>query len=245
MVSTRTHRLPLARRDLDGRARQDRALCRRRAARGDCERGRLRRVPRTGAAPGAGPRRSRLRESSASLRVRRTWRVARADRADPAARGHGRDRARRQVREAPRRLPLCARGAQARGNPPRLSRAGPLGSDAEGMSLEEAQRELEQVDGVLVPAGFGSRGWEARSSPAALRGSSRSPTSDLPRHACGRLGVCAPRVGLRRCELDRDGSRDAVPVIDLLPEQKEGRGPRRHDAPRRPGGRDRAGHAHR
>ncbi|MGH3029113.1 MAG: CTP synthase, partial [Gaiellaceae bacterium] len=30
--------------------------------------------------------------------------------------------------------------------------------DAEGMSLEEARQELEQVDGVLVPGGFGSRG---------------------------------------------------------------------------------------
>ena len=34
--------------------------------------------------------------------------------------------------------------------------------DAEGMSLEEASRELEQVDGVLVPGGFGSRGWEGK-----------------------------------------------------------------------------------
>ena len=34
--------------------------------------------------------------------------------------------------------------------------------DAEGMSLEEAQGELEQVDGVLVPGGFGSRGWEGK-----------------------------------------------------------------------------------
>ena len=34
--------------------------------------------------------------------------------------------------------------------------------DAEGMSLEEAEAELEQVDGVLVPGGFGSRGWEGK-----------------------------------------------------------------------------------
>src|SRR4029079_18193374 len=31
--------------------------------------------------------------------------------------------------------------------------------DAEDMTLEEAVRELEGVDGVLVPGGFGSRGW--------------------------------------------------------------------------------------
>src|SRR5665647_3160033 len=30
------------------------------------------------------------------------------------------------------------------------------------MSLEEARSELEQVDGVLVPGGFGSRGWEGK-----------------------------------------------------------------------------------
>src|SRR5207244_360737 len=34
--------------------------------------------------------------------------------------------------------------------------------DAEGMSLEEAAAELEQVDGILVPGGFGSRGWEGK-----------------------------------------------------------------------------------
>src|SRR5207247_10147455 len=34
--------------------------------------------------------------------------------------------------------------------------------DAEGMSLEQAQAELEQVDGVLVPGGFGSRGWDGK-----------------------------------------------------------------------------------
>src|SRR5207237_7751119 len=34
--------------------------------------------------------------------------------------------------------------------------------DAEGMSLEEAAVVLEEVDGVLVPGGFGSRGWEGK-----------------------------------------------------------------------------------
>ena len=34
--------------------------------------------------------------------------------------------------------------------------------DAEDMSYEEAVAELEQVDGVLVPGGFGSRGWEGK-----------------------------------------------------------------------------------
>ena len=30
------------------------------------------------------------------------------------------------------------------------------------MSYEEAAELLEQVDGVLVPGGFGSRGWEGK-----------------------------------------------------------------------------------
>src|SRR5207245_1501339 len=34
--------------------------------------------------------------------------------------------------------------------------------DAEGMSLAEATQELQGVDGVLVPGGFGSRGWEGK-----------------------------------------------------------------------------------
>ena len=34
--------------------------------------------------------------------------------------------------------------------------------DAEHMSYEEAVGELDQVDGVLVPGGFGSRGWEGK-----------------------------------------------------------------------------------
>src|SRR5207302_8923007 len=34
--------------------------------------------------------------------------------------------------------------------------------DAEDMSYEEAVDQFEQVDGVLVPGGFGSRGWEGK-----------------------------------------------------------------------------------
>ena len=57
----------------------------------------------------------------------RSRRVARPDRADPAAGRRGDDRPRRQVREAARCLPLGARGAQARGHPPRLPRPCALG----------------------------------------------------------------------------------------------------------------------
>ena len=49
--------------------------------------------------------------------------------------------------------------------------------DAENMTYEEAVHELEQADGVLVPGGFGSRGWEGRSSRAASPASRRSRIS--------------------------------------------------------------------
>ena len=49
--------------------------------------------------------------------------------------------------------------------------------DAEHMSYEEAVRELEQVDGVLVPGGFGSRGWEGKILACRVAASARSPTS--------------------------------------------------------------------
>src|SRR5207237_2927615 len=71
--------------------------------------------------------------------------------------------------------------------------------DAEGMSLEEAQRELEKVDGVLVPGGFGSRGWEGKILACRVAREQRIPY----------LGICLgmhvavsevarPVVGLER-----------------------------------------------
>ena len=65
----------------------------------------------------------------------------------------------------------------------------------------------------------------------------------LPRHARRRLGVRAPRRRARGRELDRDGSRDAVPGDRPAARAEGDRGPRRDDAARRAGGRARRGHA--
>ena len=54
--------------------------------------------------------------------------------------------------------------------------------DAEGMSLEEARQELEQVDGVLVPGGFGSRGWEGKITACRV---AREQGIPVPRHLLG------------------------------------------------------------
>ena len=94
--------------------------------------------------------------------------------------------------------------------------------DAEGMSLEEAQRELEPVDGVLVPGGFGSRGWEGKILACRVARERGIPylgiclgmhvaVSEYARHVAGLEGA-------NSTEMDPE---TPYPVIDLLPEQKE------------------------
>jgi CTP synthase len=94
--------------------------------------------------------------------------------------------------------------------------------DAEGASLEELQAELEQVDGVLVPGGFGSRGWEGKIMACRVAREQGIPylgiclgmhvaVSEFARHVVGLAGA-------NSTEMDPE---TPYPVIDLLPEQKE------------------------
>src|SRR4029079_6210752 len=94
--------------------------------------------------------------------------------------------------------------------------------DAEGMSVEEATDLLEQVDGVLVPGGFGSRGWEGKILACRVAREREIPylrvclcthvaVSEFSRHVLGLDGA-------NSTEMDPETHR---PVIDLLPEQKE------------------------
>ncbi len=94
--------------------------------------------------------------------------------------------------------------------------------DAEGMSLDEAESELEQVDGVLVPGGFGSRGWEGKILACRVARERGIPylgiclgmhvaVSEFARHVVGLEGASST-------EMDPE---TPYPVIDLLPEQKE------------------------
>jgi CTP synthase len=94
--------------------------------------------------------------------------------------------------------------------------------DAEGMTLEEATREFEQVDGVLVPGGFGSRGWEGKILACRVARERGIPylgiclgmhvaVSEFARHVVGLEGA-------NSTEMDPE---TPYPVIDLLPEQKE------------------------
>jgi CTP synthase len=89
------------------------------------------------------------------------------------------------------------------------------------MSLEEAAGILEEVDGVLVPGGFGSRGWEGKILACRVAREREIPylgiclgmhvaVSEFARHVVGLEGA-------NSTEMDPE---TPFPVIDLLPEQK-------------------------
>jgi CTP synthase len=94
--------------------------------------------------------------------------------------------------------------------------------DAENMSYDEAARLLDRVDGVLVPGGFGARGWEGKILACRVARERGIPylgiclgmhvaVSEFARHVCGLDGA-------NSTEMDPETPH---PVIDLLPEQKE------------------------
>jgi CTP synthase len=94
--------------------------------------------------------------------------------------------------------------------------------DAENMAIEEARAELADIDGVLVPGGFGSRGWEGKILACRVAREDAIPylgiclgmhvaVSEFARHVCGLDGA-------NSTEMDPE---TPFPVIDLLPEQKE------------------------
>jgi len=94
--------------------------------------------------------------------------------------------------------------------------------DAEDMSYDEAVEELELADGVLVPGGFGSRGWEGKVLACRVARERGIPylgiclgmhvaVSEFARHVVGLEGA-------NSTEMDPE---TPYPVIDLLPEQKE------------------------
>ena len=91
-------------------------------------------------------------------------------------------------------------------------RARALGRLRRACRSRRRAQELEQVDGVLVPGGFGSRGWEGKILACQVAREQRHPLPrHLPGHARGGLGVRPQRGRHGGRQLDRDGSRDAVP----------------------------------
>jgi len=94
--------------------------------------------------------------------------------------------------------------------------------DAENMSYEEAAALLEGVDGVLVPGGFGSRGWEGKILACRVARERGIPYLGI----CLGMHVAVSEFARNVCGLDGANSTEMdpetpYPVIDLLPEQKE------------------------
>jgi len=94
--------------------------------------------------------------------------------------------------------------------------------DAEALDRDEAQRELESCDGILILGGFGERGIEGKIRAARFAREREVPylgiclgmqiaVSEFARHVAGMDGA-------NSTEFDPE---TPYPVIDLLPEQKE------------------------
>ena len=94
--------------------------------------------------------------------------------------------------------------------------------DSETVGDPEVAQMLRGVDGILIPGGFGGRGWEGKIHAARIARELRIPY----------LGIClgmhvavsefarnvAEMAGANSTEMDLE---TPFPVIDLLPEQKE------------------------
>ena len=93
--------------------------------------------------------------------------------------------------------------------------------DAEHMSYEEAVQTFEEVDGVLVPGGFGSRGWEGKILACRVARERGIPYLGI----CLGMHVAVSEFARNVAGLDGANSTEMdpetpYPVIDLLPEQK-------------------------
>jgi CTP synthase len=94
--------------------------------------------------------------------------------------------------------------------------------DAEDMTFDEAREELAGVDGVLVPGGFGSRGFEGKILACRVAREDGIPYLGI----CLGMHVAVSEFARHVCDLEGANSTEMDPetphpVIDLLPEQKE------------------------
>jgi CTP synthase len=94
--------------------------------------------------------------------------------------------------------------------------------DSESVGDPEVTERLHSADGILIPGGFGGRGWEGKIRAAQIARERRIPylgiclgmhvaVSEFARHVAGMEGANSTEMDLET----------PFPVIDLLPEQKE------------------------
>ena len=94
--------------------------------------------------------------------------------------------------------------------------------DSESVGRPDVNERLQTADGILIPGGFGGRGWEGKIQAAQIAREHRIPylgvclgmhvaVSEFARHVAGMEGANSTEMDLET----------PFPVIDLLPEQKE------------------------
>ncbi|MGH2889405.1 MAG: CTP synthase, partial [Solirubrobacteraceae bacterium] len=94
--------------------------------------------------------------------------------------------------------------------------------DSETVGDPDTVRRLHEADGILIPGGFGGRGWEGKITAAKIARAEGIPylgiclgmhvaVSEFARHVAGMEGANSTEMDLET----------PFPVIDLLPEQKE------------------------
>jgi CTP synthase len=94
--------------------------------------------------------------------------------------------------------------------------------DSETVTDPEVAERLQSAAGILIPGGFGGRGWEGKIRAARIAREHRIPylgiclgmhvaVSEFARHVAGMEGANSTEMDLET----------PFPVIDLLPEQKE------------------------
>jgi CTP synthase len=94
--------------------------------------------------------------------------------------------------------------------------------DSETVSEPDVAERLEQADGILIPGGFGGRGWEGKIRAAQIAREGRIPYLGI----CLGMHVAVSEFGRHVAQMDGANSTEMdletpFPVIDLLPEQKE------------------------
>ncbi len=103
--------------------------------------------------------------------------------------------------------------------------------DVEGLL---AEGRLHDLDGIVIPGGFGERGIEGKIAAAGYAREQRHPVPrPVPRHAGHDHRVRPQRARPGRRQLDRVRPATPHPVIDLMDEPARRHRQGRHDAPRR------------
>ena len=149
-------------------------------------------------------------------------RLARARRADQGAQAHARDRARRQVHRAARRLPLRHRGAPPRRPGPTASTRRVRWVDSEALTQENLHDQLDGAAGILVPGGFGHRGIEGKVLAAHYARDHKVPYLGLCLGLqCAVIEFAREVVGTKDVNSTEFDMFTENPVIDFMPDQRE------------------------